>query len=55
MTEEQAAKLVADTLAWAARQASTPAIRDVRREGNEVFFTDNFSNDVFRLTVRDTE
>lgn len=56
MTEEQAAKLVADTLAWAVRQSSMPAIKDVvHNGGNELFFSDRFSGDRFRVTVRDTE
>lgn len=56
MTQEQAAKLVADTLTWAVRQSSMPAIKDVvSNGGNEVFFSDTFSGERFRVTVQDTE
>jgi hypothetical protein len=56
MNEEQAAKIVADTLAWAVRQSSMPAIKDVvHSQSNEFFFTDTFSGEKFRVTVRDTE
>lgn len=56
MTDEQAAKLVADVLAWAIRQSSMPAIKDVvHNGGNEFFFKSTFTDDVFRVTVRDTD
>jgi hypothetical protein len=56
MTEEEAAKLVADTLAWAVRQSSMPAIKSViHNGGNELFFESTFSGEKFRVTVRDTE
>jgi hypothetical protein len=56
MTEEEAAKLVADTLAWAIRQSSMPAIKSaVYNGGNELFFESSFTGEKFRVTVRDTE
>lgn len=56
MTEEEAAKLVADTLAWAVRNSSMPAIKNVvHNGGNELFFESSFTGEAFRVTVRDTE
>ena len=56
MDEEAATRLVAKTLEWAIRNAEMPAIKDViHNGGNELFFTDSFSGDKFRVTVLATD
>lgn len=55
MDEEQAAALIAATLAWAVRKADVPAIHKIRYEGNEVFFSNSFGKEVFRMTIMATD
>jgi hypothetical protein len=53
MQEEDAAKLVADSLNYLRRQASLPAIKEVGHRGNTVRFSDTFSDRVFEVVVRE--
>lgn len=56
MDEEAAARVVAKTLQWVVRQAEMPAIKDVvHNDGNELFFTDSFTGDKFRVIVMATD
>jgi len=51
MDEFEAAKLVADTLTWAANQASVPAL-DLSIRDDEIRFKDRITGDIFSITVR---
>lgn len=44
---------IRDTLLWAMRQATVPAIADVESEGACVTFRDGWSKRLFMFTVRE--
>jgi hypothetical protein len=52
MKEQDAAKLVADSLNFLRRQASLPAISEASHRGDTVRFQDSFSDRVFEVVVR---